>query len=51
MGWWVFVLLKPLALLALGLLYWTAVVWPLSHLQRRFPGHWLLRERGRSGGP
>jgi hypothetical protein len=51
MGWLGVLLLKPLFVLAFGLLYWTLVVAPLAVAQRRWPGHWLLRERGRRGPP
>lgn len=50
MGWWLFVLLKPLLLLLFAGLYWVAIVLPVRALQRRHPGHWLLRERGDGGG-
>jgi hypothetical protein len=51
MGWLGVLLLKPLFVLAFGLLYWTAIVCPLRVAQRRWPGHWLLRERGRDTAP
>ena len=50
MGVWVFLLLNPALLLAFGLLYWVAIALPVRMLQRRWPRHWLLRERGDRGG-
>ena len=49
MSWAWMLLLKPLLLLGLALAYWVCIAWPVSVLQRRFPGHWLLRERGAGG--